>query len=1602
MTLKKLFGRAALITALVLLTVSCDNYFQDLLKPLPQFLSGEVTISPSIGATTGTQLKTAYSGNETVTYQWYKDGNVIASGGTGTTYTPSTAGNYTVTVSASGYESMTSAAVTVLSLLSGTVAISPNHSVIIGKELTAVYSDSGTGVTYQWNKDGTPVAPGGTNKTYIPQEAGSYTVTASAENYRSITSPAVTVANHLPLLPSTVAISPDHGVTTDTLLTASYNGSVSGVAYQWYKDGAPIAPGGTSTTYTPSEIGSYTVTASATDYEGITSDPVTVTQHLYRLSGDITIQSGGSGATAFVTGIQLTALYNGPESGITYQWNKDGTAITTGGNGEKYTPQVVGSYTVTVHAPGFPNETSAAVSVALPTQSVPGSVSIQSGNPLLDVTTSVTTNTLLTATYTGSGSSVTYQWKKGGIAIATGTNFKPSEVGIYTVTASAAGYLGITSPAVTVTVPLLAGAITIQSGGSEVTAAEAGTELTAAYSGSESGIAYQWNKNGIAILSGGNSTKFTPLEAGDYTVTVSAPDYQSKTSSNTVTVTLRTLAGTIKIQSGTPLAEVTNALTGTPLTASYTGGSETVTYQWNMNGNTIASATGPTYTPSTGGAYAVIASAPGYQSITSSNTVTVYNIRMSLSGTVSIEPFGPVTTGTPLTANYDGTEGVAYAYQWDKDGIALAGATDSTYTPQQVGIYTVTVSAAIYEGKPSSNAVAVTLSTLAGIIKIQSGTPPADVTTALTGTPLTAVYSGTENGIAYQWYKDGNPITSENSTAYTPSTAGSYTVIASAASYQSKNSNAVTVVSPLSGTITITPSGPNQLINTPLTASYTGSESGKTYQWYKDGNPITGTTGATYTPSVAGSYTVTVSAPGYDTKTSTHVDIVSTALPLSGTVTISPPGPVTVDTKLTASYTGSENVTYSWYKDGASIAIMTGETYWPATAGIYIVTAKSDAHESKNSNAVTVNLHDLSGAVTINPPGPVITWTKLTASYTGGSEKVSYWWYKGETLVAYDTTYMPTEVGSYTVTVRASGFQDKTSAPITVLATLSGSISISPSSGVIIGTQLTAGYTGSESGRTYQWYKGETAIAGATGTAYTPTETGSHTVTVSASGFQSKTSAPVTVLSTLSGTVTIDLPSPVTAETPLTASYTGSENVTYQWYKDGNPIATGPTYTPTEAGSYTVTVSTSGYQSIDSAPVTVLAILGTVTIPGTTSITYRYLTVQYSSPAAGPVYTRSYQWYKDGSPIEGATSYNFKPSEAGDYYVIMSAPGYQSVNSNTVTVDLSDLEAWPNIGRNSTGSIIDGTIYTGIELYCAYYGNEKTLFQWYKDGTAVTTSGTSRLYTPSEPGVYYYTVSAVGYNSRDSYSITVIGILTGDVTISQSSNPSLKAGDQFTVVYDGTESGVTYQWKKDGIDITPGGTGKTYTPSEEGVYTVTASIAGYISKTSDPVIITAYLIGETGPGGGVIYYYDKAGFTVNGITCHYLEAAPEDIPGTFMWISSSGNYISIPDALERGIGAGYANTAAILARDPSAPPALACKEYTNNGKNDWFLPSTFELSYMSQRKAVIGNFTDSHYWASTQTMEFAPTIADAQDFSTGQYNSYDKQNTYCVRAVRAF
>ena len=161
---------------------------------------------------------------------------------------------------------------------------------------------------------------------------------------------------------------------------------------------------------------------------------------------------------------------------------------------------------------------------------------------------------------------------------------------------------------------------------------------------------------------------------------------------------------------------------------------------------------------------------------------------------------------------------------------------------------------------------------------------------------------------------------------------------------------------------------------------------------------------------------------------------------------------------------------------------------------------------------------------------------------------------------------------------------------------------------------------------------------------------------------------------TLSGAITISPSADVTTGTLLTATYSGKETVTYLWMNGETNVGTNSaTYTPPEAGSYTVTVSAADYDSKTSAAVIVTGdtlpeLTGTVSISGTAEVGQTLTADTDSLEGDG---TFSYQWKRGGTNIgTDKSSYKVKTADVGSTITVTVT---RSGNSSSVTSDPTDV-----------------------------------------------------------------------------------------------------------------------------------------------------------------------------------------------------------------------------------------------------------------------------------------------------------------------------------------
>jgi ELWxxDGT repeat protein len=123
------------------------------------------------------------------------------------------------------------------------------------------------------------------------------------------------------------------------------------------------------------------------------------------------------------------------------------------------------------------------------------------------------------------------------------------------------------------------------------------------------------------------------------------------------------------------------------LSVTVSNGKSPYIYQWQLNGNVIPNASSNSFNAGTAGNYSVsITDSKGCAGTSANYTVTQKpspNITITKSGSTDLLPNSTVLLSVPISAGQ--------TYQWNKNGVAISGATNNSYTINSAGSYTVTV-----------------------------------------------------------------------------------------------------------------------------------------------------------------------------------------------------------------------------------------------------------------------------------------------------------------------------------------------------------------------------------------------------------------------------------------------------------------------------------------------------------------------------------------------------------------------------------------------------------------------------------------------------------------------------------------------------------------------------------------------------------------------------------------------------------------------------------------------------------------------------------------------------------------------------------------------
>ncbi|MEP3208506.1 MAG: gliding motility-associated C-terminal domain-containing protein [Maribacter sp.] len=317
------------------------------------------------------------------------------------------------------------------------------------------------------------------------------------------------------------------------------------------------------------------------------------------------------------------------------------------------------------------------------------------------------------------------------------------------------------------------------------------------------------------------------------------------------------------------------------------------------------------------------------------------------------------------------------------------------------------------------------------------------------------------------------------------------------------------------------------------------------------------------------------------------------------------------------------------------------------------------------------------------------------------------------------------------------------------------------------------------------------------------------------------------------------------------------ETYQYQWYRSGTllPSETNHTITITQSGMYQALINYGDCTFNGNTDSNVV----TVTI-GSTGAGIGITTPSKTALCAGDTETLvidttdpswSYQWYKDGATISGATSTSYTVDASiagfeGDYQVEISAIGACTERSAPITI--TNAGAF-TVTRDNPANVV--VLPSQPETLSVSTTATTPSYQWYRNSAPIG-GATNATLDITQDGTYYAAVTSSGSCSSTINSENTVAVVPASFeividydspyTACVSTNAILEVATINAVASDGTRSDVTaqletsfaYQWQLDGTNV-GGATSQSISltnTTENGDYTVNAALGSY-NETSN-------------------------------------------------------------------------------------------------------------------------------------------------------------------------
>jgi gliding motility-associated-like protein len=1505
-----------------------------------------------------------------LTYQWRENGVNLANGGaySGATTSTLTITNPTSSMNGNTYEVLVSGTCGALTSNSANIIVNP--STVITTQASPVtlctgagnanysVSATGTSLSYQWRENGVNLSNGG---VYSGVNSSSLVINSpgSSLNNKSydvvISGTCGNVTSNAALLsintPPNITVQP---VSPAMLCSGSGNASFTvsstgtSLSYQWRENGVNITNGGVYSGATSSTL---TLTNPTDNLNGKSYDVVvsgtcgsaTSTTAVVTINSNTTITAQPIAPSPLCAGtgsVNITA--NATGTNLSYQWQENGINISNGGF---YAGANTSTLTLTSPTASFNGN-----NYSLVISGTCGIVSTNTVPLVVNTTTTITvdpTNPPAVCEGSGnavfsvsaSGSSLSYQWRENNVNISNGGIYSGASTPTLTITNPPSNLDGknydvlisgtcgaVTSSVAQISVnpETVAGAL---SGGSTI--CEGSTSMPLTLSGSTGGVV-SWESS-VAPFTTWNSISHTGTsytspalsQTTRFRAIVQSGVCTPQTSSFTeVTVT----PGSVTPGSVSGGSSICDGNTSGLLTlAGHSGG----IVRWESSIDPFSAwspiaNTGNTYTSnalSETTRFRAIITSGGCAEASSLETTVIVN----KAPVISSQPATPLPScaGSGSVTFSVIASGSSLTYQWRENGVNVvnsglySGATSATLTltnpPYSLNSksYDVVVTATC--GNVTSQAAVLTVNPITAITS--DPTAPSPVCSGAGNAVFNVTASGT--GLTYQWRENGtnisnggiysgvnssslslsNPPSALNGKTYDVVVSGTCGNVVSAAPILTVNTAPI---------ITTNPSSPAALCegSSNVIFNVNASGTGITYQWRENGSNLTNS-GAYSGVTTSG---LTIINPSINLNDKNYDVVVTgscgTVTSLAGKLLVNPATAITSqptspatqcsqsgNLALNVAATGT-NLTYQWKENGVNLS--DGGSYSGSTSASLTIINPDFSFNNRNyevmvsgtcsnvlSNQVTITINPAT-AITAQPvspsaicPGAGIANFNVAANGIG----LTYQWKENGSNISDGGIYSGVNSNNLKITNPPVSLDGKIYT-VTIVGTcgtvISSSSTISISNNPVITTQpsnpasicassgtILLDVVASGTGLSYQWRQNGSALtngglyAGVTTTQLTitnpPASFNGNSVDVLVTGTcGSILSFPITISIDNAPTITSQPtnPSPVcegAGNATFNISASGS-GLTYQWRENGVAISNSANYTGVNSSSLTVInpniamngksydviiTGTCGNQTSSAGLLAVRPSTAISSNPATTAICAND-NVTFNVVATGANLT--YQWREngnalvDGGKYAGTTTATLSLANVPaldnmkSYDVIISGTcGGGTSNAAILTVNTS-----PTIVNHPTSPapICDGNGNTSFSVSASGTG---LTYQWKEDGVNITNSAT---YSGVNAATLIINNPALSLNNK-KYSVLVTGTCgnvsstDGILTINsyptisvQPIEPAPSCANSTTINLNvsATGSGVTYQWRENGANITDGG---VYSGASSSALTIT-------------------------------------------------------------------------------------------------------------------------------------------------------------------------------------